>query len=140
MARANSLEKIMVDPLDVLTFLTHDPEVVQELVGARINLERLDEEIKKIDDETFQGEEATALIKARGIKPGNRRSLVLDLSIAEAIKIADSEGNFDVTAPQLLAGMLRQGRNIAAVAFKNAGMTEEQFAILARTGNNKQLS
>jgi len=137
MTRANSLGKIMVDPIDVLTFLTHDPKVVQELVGAGINLEKLGGEIKKVDEKTPQGEAAAAFMEAFGIRPGNYRSFVLDQSIAEATRIADSEGCFDVTSLHLLAGMLRHGGNTAAIVFRKVGITEDQLAILSRTEKDK---
>jgi len=132
--RATSLGKLMVDPMDVLIFLTNDPEVVAQLISVGVNLEELDGEVKKWDDGTPQGPSSAEMVRSFGdaIDLGNRRSMMLDWSIAKALEIADTEGCFDVTPLHLLAGIV-SGPSTGATVFRNLDLTGEQLAILSRT-------
>lgn len=130
--RSQEMGKIMVDPMDVLIYVIEDPAVKDELTGIGIDVDQITVQIERIDEQVPQGEAARAFERFTEIDQGLYLSYVLRLSIAKAKEVADEENAFGVTAQHLLAGMIRQGFNSGVEVFREIGITQEQYATLAR--------
>lgn len=130
--RSQEMEKMMTDPMDVLTFLLDDLLVKEELVGIGIDINKVRVEMDKVESQTPQGADAKAMMEFFGLDEGPYLSFVLMQSKEVAGRLADEEGAFWVTGQHLLAGMLRQGNNSGFVVFREVGITQEQYATLAR--------
>lgn len=141
--------KIMLDPMDLLTYMMEDPGVEELFTVAGIDKAKVQVQIDKIEEETPKGVEAikwlnmTSVLTEEGelnalehFRPKMFRSFVLDQSIFKAMEIADLEGSFKITSNHLLAGMIRHGVNTGAMIFRNLGLSQRQLYMLARVPIN----
>lgn len=128
--------KMMLDPMDILSALLHDPAMVQLWKAAGVSKADIEAEIEVIEAGTPKGFGALRILSMTvgfdEFRPNLYRSYMLDQTFLLALKIADDEGACRLTSHHLLAGMIRQGMNTASSLFTRLGLTQRQMRILAR--------